>query len=690
MIKRILSGILAAAMFFSCFYAYAEDDCVFTEFESTAENAGSGPDFGLGSEENEECVNDIKEEVADENTEPEPEAAEANNEAPKFLEADEETVSIEICAAPVILSAAQALDAEKAIDTDIFTDDMSDNEKKLECENFTLYSELSETNAARFNDKTIMSFTDVGRDAWVTYRTAGSRVFTAASVTDYTRDGGKNAVLMYSSDGVSYTEIDSSVYKWTKVGSGGSGANDAGWSDKNQLEVSFDSADEVKFIKIYKSAETQRTKFKLGDITLTTTDPSVPKPDPEPPVEYGNEINTDSIADELDTDEYLFDKVNFKSYSEIAPNDSALFDDKSLLSFAEAGKEAYLIYKAAEGRVFTEFEIQNYTRDGGISAQVYISENGWDYEQADITWSRMGWGGSGANDAGWSDRMKTTKAINSDKGIRYIKILKSAESRAGKYKIGYVALKTEDISAGCVTGDVYEEQFDTQMYHVYKGTGISVKDKSFAAAGKSELIYKAMPKRELKRIIVTVEGSADWSGTLEAMDSEGSKIKWNTEIIKESEDNKTTLTADIPTGAAYVKLISNGAAYYTGIVVESGSAQGYEWIYVPKGNGVAFTVMIGGEPADTICGGCELSFSVPIKNAGSIEESGKAYLCVFEGDMMVRIEEFEIIAASGSETLTEGSITLDEVKDNTYVTLFLWTNLAEMKPIGAAAEFGKN
>ena len=69
-------------------------------------------------------------------------------------------------------------------------------------------------------------------------------------IENYTRDGGKNADVLVSSDGVKYRSLEP---VWKKLGSGGNGANDAGWSDRKAYAVNFSEENNVRFIKIFKT-----------------------------------------------------------------------------------------------------------------------------------------------------------------------------------------------------------------------------------------------------------------------------------------------------------------------------------------------------------------------------------------------------------------------------------------------------
>lgn len=685
MFKQRLAVALSVILAFSSF-AYAEDVESVIEDEPTVIEYPVEPEILSEEKESEFSQTDAESEAEavteDENT------AEIIMSTSKSV--PEENTDIQILTETVVLMGSEPGNPGNIITSDTYTDDMSNNDGKFECVNFSSYADFSPSEIANFDDKTILSFTAANKEAYVTYAVAGTRVFTNITAVGYTRDGGRNAVVQYSTDGITYTDVDSAIISWKKVGAGGSGQNDAGWSDKNRIEVSFGADEGIKYIRVYKAPESRQGKFKLGDITLTSTDPYALKPDPEIPENYGAEIDTDSITDDLDTTDYLFDSVNFKSYTETNPDNAALFTDSSLMSFAETGKEAYFIYKAADGRVFTEVKVENYTRDGGVNAEIYVSSDGWTYTNLNAEWKHVGAGGSGANDAGWSDKNITEKTISTEKNIRFVKVRKAPESARTKWKIGKVDLATADVSKGAVIGDVYEEQFDEELYHVNSSKGITVADGTFKADAGAELVYKSMIKKALAKITVTVENTSDWSGIVEAMDVNGNKINKSIEIQKDVEAGNTVVTAELPSSAAYVKIVNASACTYSGITVESDYAQGTEWTTVQKGTGSAFSISLDGSESESLQDGCTVSVNIPVKNAGSIKQDVKAVICVFEGDMMEKMEVVDVTVGGGELVNAEGSIEVAAVTENTYVTVFVWSDLQTMIPFGTEMYLNKN
>ncbi len=646
------------------------------------ENVGKTEENGTTEEngKSEETGNADAEKKTDENASENNGGADNNaeNNAENNADADlteQNVLSISLENAAITFAAAGVLGNE--IDMNEYTDEMTDNNGKYECVNFGPFGDTNASDQARYTDTTIYGLKELNTEAYVVYKAAGDRVFTNINAVCYTRDGGQKAKIYTSADGETYTDLNAT---WSHNGQGGSRPNcDAYWSDLNGYVKDFTVADGIKFIKIVSQGEDKRTDFKLGDITLKTTDPNVEMPEPDAPAGYGATIDEDSVTDELGTTEYMFDCVNLSEYTA----DIDQWTDKTLLGFTNLGKEGYIIYKAGENRVFSEVEVKGYTRDGGKVGYVYVSSDGWEYEKvADPTsgWSSSGRGGSGANDAGWSEGFSTKKTFAADDNIRYIKVYHPGEGARQKFKFGYTKLATTDLSKGCVIGDVYEETFESD-YHIYELDGAKL-DGGKLSAGSGSVRYKALPKRELTEVELLAEGTS-WSGKLEAFDKNGNKIRIEKAVTTNAEGSGVRVSAELPSGCVYIK-ISGGT--YSEIKISSQAAVGAEWSYTTEG--ATITAEVSGTVSETLKNGCTVSFSVPIKNTSSKKQKAKAYLCVFNGDRMDKIEEFDIEIKSGKTETAEGTMTLDTVTADTKVTLFIWTDLETMIPLGDTKSFG--
>lgn len=160
-------------------------------------------------------------------------------------------------------------DGEKpVIDVDKLEDELADKTYMYECENFKKYD------AALFEDKTLMSFETTNKPAYIIYKAAENRSFKSLYIENYRRDNGENADVLVSSDGDHYISLSP---VWEKLGDGdGDSQNrnpdDAGWSDRNAYTVNFSEENNVRFIKIFKKAESAVTNYKIGKVTVETYD----------------------------------------------------------------------------------------------------------------------------------------------------------------------------------------------------------------------------------------------------------------------------------------------------------------------------------------------------------------------------------------------------------------------------------
>lgn len=390
-------------------------------------------------------------------------------------------------------------------------------------------------------------------------------------------------------------------------------------------------------------------------------------------------INEDKLVDELENKTHMYECENFKPYSEISPDNAALFDDKTLMSFETKGKEAYIIYKAAESRSFKSLYIENYTRDGGKNADVLVSSDGVKYRSLEPVWKKLGSGGNGANDAGWSDRKAYAVNFSEENNVRFIKIFKTGEGYPQKYKIGNVTFETYDMLKGCVPDGSYEEGFETP-YNINELKDVrldSENHKLIAEKADSAVIYKSLSQKALKTIEFITDG--EWKGSIEALDINKRKSELKAEPTVEKTDGGSRVTVELPNDAAYVKLV--GTAVYSKIVINSDSAVGHEWTFT--GGAAEFTPV-------TLQGGGEVSFKIPVKNMGCETQSLKAFACVYEGDRMDKIQEVQADVSGGTEVNIEGKVTLDTVTGKTSVRIFVWSDIGTMIPFGDESVLGAN
>lgn len=388
-------------------------------------------------------------------------------------------------------------------------------------------------------------------------------------------------------------------------------------------------------------------------------------------------IDDDNFTDELEDNTHMYECVNFKPYSEISPSNAPLFNDKTLMSFAINNTEAYIIYKVAETRSFKSLYVENYIRDGGKNADVLVSSDGIEYTSLNPQWNKLCSGGDGANDAGWSDRNAYTANFSEDNNVRFIKIYKTGESYATKYKIGKVTLETYDMARGNVPAGSYEEEFESD-YHINELKDASLDSENrriVAEKADSVVIYKALPQKSLKTVELVTVG--EWKGSVEVLDINKRTSEITVEPTVEETDGGKRVTVSLPNDAAYVKLV--GMAVYSKIVIESDSAVGHEWTF--KDGAVEFT-------PDTLQSNSTVSFKLPVKNKGSEKQSLKAFVCLYEGDRMDKIEEFPAVVDGGREINIKGEVTLNTVTEKTCVRVFVWSDIGTMISFGDESVLG--
>lgn len=281
----------------------------------------------------------------------------------------------------------------------------------------------------------------------------------------------KEPKIAYSADGSNYTDFASPEHAslWTKTNISPSpgNLNNAGWSkiwtaDVSVADVSVpEDANKIKFIKLYYGNENiklEQYKFYLRKVCIMSE---------------GGEIDSEVVDDDLSggTAE-IYSVSNFVPYNlikndktglinnveagQIANETNALtFHDKDLLAVKDVKKEAYIIYKASEGRVFTGIDLNQLTRDNDgkdINIKVQASKDGTSYEDINVTNTDSNFIGGENNssniEAGWNKLINTTAAFTKQNGYRYIKLIQRAGtlSNSNCFKLSNVKLTISSYS----------------------------------------------------------------------------------------------------------------------------------------------------------------------------------------------------------------------------------------------------
>jgi len=499
-------------------------------------------------------------------------------------------------------------------------------------------------------------------------------------------DDNTRAIIAYSEDGEHYTDFP---YSWKSGSTPGTGQNNAGWARIYSATVTAPAGVDIKYIKIYHGGAglNGTYKFYFRKVSLIT--------------EKGV-ISENEVTDELDGESAgMYEISNFDVYNMLNKTDADnvanvpdKFRDSNLLGIKDVSKDAYIIYKAGDNRVFTEFKVQNLEKDtsGAVTVELFASKDGVDYDfitdKSSVVFDRIDSNPDAtAGYVGWNTLLERKGTFTVDNGYKYVKLLVSGGriNSAYKVKLSNIVLSTRDISEGCIVGDIYEESFDEEMYNIFEAEKAASNGSSLVIEEDGYVMYKTFTAREFKNIELTSSGSK-WRGTLEAVDINENKIIWDKEISQNSLGDAVTVMSEVPDGAAYIKI--SGSAEYSRIVIEAADAKGAEWTYI-DGSPV-FSAELSGTVIDVLKSGCTVSFGIPVKNAGSDLQNLKAYVCLFEGDRMEKIEEFDVSAESGERVSATGSMAIENVTDKTYVTVFLWSDLETMTAFGKEQSFGKN
>lgn len=251
-------------------------------------------------------------------------------------------------------------------------------------------------------------------------------------------DEGKEPKIAYSADGINYTDF---TFSWNKTDTSPSpgSQNNAGWSKIWTADVPVpQDVNNIKFIKLYYGGEgnkLQQYQFYLRKVCIMSE---------------GGEIDSEVVDDDLSggTAE-RYSVSNFVPYNLINKDEAGqianetTFKDKDLLAVKDVKKDAYIIYKASEGRVFTGIDLNQLTRDNGGNIKVQASKDGNTFSDINVTDKDSNFIGDGNKiDAGWNKLFNTTAAFTKQDGYTYIKLIQPANtlSESKCFKLSNVKL----------------------------------------------------------------------------------------------------------------------------------------------------------------------------------------------------------------------------------------------------------
>ncbi len=265
----------------------------------------------------------------------------------------------------------------------------------------------------------------------------------------------KEPKIAYSADGINYTDLES---PWTKTDTSTSPnskeKNNAFYSKIWTADVSVpkdvSNANNIKYIKLYYGDE----KIKLMQYQFYLRKVCI--------MSEGGEIDSEVVDDDLSggtAERYSvsnfvpYNLINNVEAGQIANETNALTShDKDLLAVKDVKKEAYIIYKASEGRVFTGIDLNQLTRDGGGNIKVQASKDGNTFIDINVTNTDLNFIGGENNsskiDAGWNKLINTKAAFTEQNGYRYIKLIQPANtlSESKCFKLSNVKLTISSYS----------------------------------------------------------------------------------------------------------------------------------------------------------------------------------------------------------------------------------------------------
>lgn len=217
--------------------------------------------------------------------------------------------------------------------------------------------------------------------------------------------------IAVSADGKNFNECTVSRKEHGKAGTAG----DAQWADVTTIDYT-PTENNVRFIKIYGNARTYQ--FYIRKVCIMTA---------------GGEIDSYVVNDDLSgTAADMYEVSNFVPYISINKTEAGqladttntlTFHDSDMLAVKDVNKEAYIIYKAAEGRTFTDVDVTQLTRDEGVPVTISASKDGIKYDEITNIESDLNFIGVGNTiDAGWNKKFKKTATLNQADGYSYVKL----------------------------------------------------------------------------------------------------------------------------------------------------------------------------------------------------------------------------------------------------------------------------
>ncbi len=491
--------------------------------------------------------------------------------------------------------------------------------------------------------------------------------------------------IAYSEDGITYKDF---TFEWIQGSRPSSvDGNNAYWSWRFLATVTAPENTNIKFIKIHQDGTelSNVAKLCIRKVSLITA---------------GGEISGNVTDNMSGVENYNYDISNLMPYALFCDNSindntkkeaveiatqTDNFKDSDLLVVNDTAKDAYVIYKAADDKVFTSVEIDEVIRDANpvINIKILASNDGDDYDEIEVTSTRIGFiSNTDANagtvlSAAWNSHYATKVSFDRiTSGYKYIKLAYPTPNvtSANNYKLASVALTTAAAPENTVVSQGFKETFEnTDNLCDLSGIFASAAESRFrptaeaVGAGKTEPVYAMYKIADGKRFGYVKAKFTQTDKYLPdevdviALDENKEEIEWDnsslwTEYTYTGTNQYTEfiLQGEVPSNAKYLKLQMSYLEDNWRCVIN-----GFE-VYGPY-DGKVYSVNEEGAATDLdgVIADGNLMGDVTFENLDSGSKTIYAIAALKENDVLVK-------AAVKVHTLsTTGVVTLDtEVLEN--------------------------
>lgn len=418
----------------------------------------------------------------------------------------------------------------------------------------------------------------------IVWKTADTnKFFSAVSVKIELISQALYPVLYYSADGVNYTpftkvsdEFEWKNSDWTTLKNG----NENNWY--NEMSISKLVPDEARYIKLAIAENSIPTGQSHYQMLIRSVNLSVETPN----------VVAESTVDEcLDLSKVY--KVSNITMADTAHLEDVMYDKTYAWGIVSKNADTNIVYKAADGRAFSEVEVELSCQNGIIFPVISWSYDGVNYlnDQTEIQTSRQYSYGDWKNgenlpnyNVNWHTKFNVVKTV--PQGVKYIKISTPGNPEPVKFidNIYYRCIKLKVNESGYVYGKEYTEDF-SGFANLYSNTSASAENGEFSVNAGGELTYAAIIGSELKTAEVTLNGTK--APKIIAYDKNMKEIEFEETPVVTENDGTFELSCKFPSGTRYVKFQNADQTVYTSIKLNMSAANTVNWLSLGK---ASFTV----------------------------------------------------------------------------------------------------